>query len=149
MLKILKNIILIYLIFSIICCIGSIFMLWQRKDWVSTTAIITEVDSLSGTVSGMFTDINGVTHSNVEIYANRTYQGDEHFEDRKLIMRKEIKIVYNPITYYSTPYGSSFDEIDRSRIDFYCFSVISLLISIILLSVCKKNLNLYDKNCGS
>ncbi|MBD5143494.1 MAG: hypothetical protein HDT22_07795 [Ruminococcus sp.] len=124
-------------------------MLSQRKDWVSTTAIITEVDSLSGTVSGMFTDINGVTHSNVEIYANRTYQGDEHFEDRKLIMRKEIKIVYNPITYYSTPYGSSFDEIDRSRIDFYCFSVISLLISIILLSVCKKNLNLYDKNCGS
>ena len=120
-------------------------MLWQRKDWVSTTAIITEVDSLSG----MFTDINGVTYSNVEIYANRAYQGDEHFEDRKLIMRKEIKIVYNPITYDSTPYDSFFDEIDKSRIDFYCFSIISLLVSIILLSICKKNLNLYHKNCGS
>jgi len=121
-----KNIVLFILILSILQSIYSFKKIWQTRNWISTTAIVTDITLPDGDILGTYTDENNIIHSNVPLYTDFSYQG--HRKDASLIIGKTVKIIYNPIN----------KKTDKNyRFYYYLSIIISILLSCIYRKITK------------
>lgn len=91
-----KILIFVVFILSIIWCTFNISTYIHQRNWITTTATITFVGLPDCVVFGTYTDINNHTHSDVTLYIEPFYKGDNANVDR--LVGKKIDIIYNPLT---------------------------------------------------
>ncbi len=127
----LKNILILFHILAIIVCIFSIQNLWEKKEWLTTTATITFIGKPQGFVFCEYVDKEGVLHSEDDPTHNPSYRDGRymgHSGGVSSLIGKTIKIAYNP---------------DSGRIEkdhhlmCYCH-IFSYILSIVLLCVYRK-----------
>lgn len=59
---------------SLTTLVSKILFRMERRSWIITTAEITFISSMDGTVEGTFTDFNGMVHSEQFLYIDRKFQ---------------------------------------------------------------------------
>ena len=111
-----KILIFVVFILSIIWCTFNISTYIHQRNWITTTATITFVGLPGGVVFGTYTDINNHTHSDVTLYIEPFYKGDNANVDR--LVGKKIDIIYNPLT----------GEVAKSNTMYYWISLFLFLL---------------------
>lgn len=100
MMKKMKIILVAFHVLSVIVCVFSVKILWERRALITATAEITFIGKPQGIVYCTYVDEKGVQHSENDLFGGSYYYDFRymgHSGDVSSDIGKKVKIAYDPV----------------------------------------------------